>query len=165
MEGICSIMKSTCKGVLDSITTETTDVDEFSTKNIVIQNVPSGAGYGSLVHYAQLIENAKFTRYDHGPYLNQKKYGQYEAPEYALDKIDMPIGIFYGKYDRLADPTDVNILKRMVEKNLVNFTEYPLGHLSFAIAKDMTWFSNDVVNLVAKYANNEQAVAAAPFLQ
>jgi len=74
IEGICSIMKSTCKGVLDSITTTTTEVDEFSTKNLVIQNVPSGAGYGSLVHYAQLIENAKFSRYNHGPEKNMEKY-------------------------------------------------------------------------------------------
>jgi len=49
----------------------------------------------------------------------------------------------------------------MVSKNLVGFTEYPLGHLSFAIAKDMTWFSKDVVNLVGKYATND----ATEFLQ
>ena len=31
---------------------------------------------------------------------------------------------------------------------------YPLGHLSFAMAKNMTYFTEDVMALVGKYATN-----------
>jgi hypothetical protein len=31
---------------------------------------------------------------------------------------------------------------------------YELGHLSFALAKDMTWFNEDVLTLINNYATN-----------
>ena len=34
---------------------------------------------------------------------------------------------------------------------------YPLGHLSFTLAKDMTYFREDVMNLVGQYATNSFA--------
>ena len=38
---------------------------------------------------------------------------------------------------------------------VVEDLEFPLGHASFAIAKDMTWFSKDVVDIVNKYNPDE----------
>ena len=34
---------------------------------------------------------------------------------------------------------------------------YPLGHLSFTLAKDMSFFTGDVMNLVKQYATNSFA--------
>ena len=38
---------------------------------------------------------------------------------------------------------------------VVEDLEFPLGHASFAIAKDMTWFSKDVVDIVNKYNSDK----------
>jgi hypothetical protein len=38
--------------------------------------------------------------------------------------------------------------------SIVFHKEYPLGHGSFSLAKDMSWFSGDVVDLINKYKTN-----------
>jgi hypothetical protein len=81
------------------------------------------------------------------------KYGSYDAPDYDLYAIKTPTAIIHGVYDRLADPQDVEILRQMNLPYVIEDLEFPLGHASFAIAKDMTWFSNDVVNIINKYNN------------
>ena len=71
-----------------------------------------------------------------------------------LQDLSIPVAIFSGSLDKLADPADVATLVQQLGSNVVFNQEYPLGHLSFGLAKDMTWFSNDVVNVVNKYATN-----------
>lgn len=70
------------------------------------------------------------------------------------------MAVFSGSYDELADPIDVASLVSMLGSNVVFNQEYPLGHLSFALAKDMTWFTNDVVNVIGQYATNSAATTS-----
>ena len=53
-----------------------------------------------------------------------------------------------GKSDELATDID-NEWAEGVMKNAVKFyKEYPLGHLSFMVAKDMSYLTNDVMSLL-----------------
>jgi len=40
------------------------------------------------------------------------------------------------------------------EDVVVHNKVYPLGHLSFTLAKDMSYFTGDVMDLVNQYATN-----------
>lgn len=54
-----------------------------------------------------------------------------------------------GIYDNLATVEDNEWLATQLNPEwLIWHDTYPLGHLSFSLAKDMSWFSTDVVDLV-----------------
>lgn len=48
--------------------------------------------------------------FDYGAKTNQAIYGQKRPPFYDLSKITFPVHLYMGKYDRLADETDVEKL-------------------------------------------------------
>ena len=84
-------------------------------------------------------------------------YGQTEAPEIDLTAVrGMKIAMFVGSLDRLATVEDNRELREKLEggANIVFYREYELGHLSFVLAKDMTWFKEDVVRILKLHATS-----------
>jgi len=78
-----------------------------------------------------------------------KIYGQGKPPAYPLENIvDFPVALFGGSLDVLGHPTDVDWLNQKLGETVVFYKTYYLGHMSFAIAKEMTWFAEDAVNLL-----------------
>ena len=59
-----------------------------------------------------------------------------------------------GSIDTLGNPIDNAWLEEQIRDHVVFSGEYYLGHLSFVIAKDMSWFTDDVVDLIDQYATN-----------
>ena len=82
-----------------------------------------------------------------------KRYGTATPPDYNLKAIKTPLALVGGKYDKLADVQDVEWLKEQLGDTAVFYQTYELGHESFAIAKDMTWFTKDVMAVLNKYNN------------
>lgn len=77
---------------------------------------PSGTSKMNLAHFAQLVVSHRFARYDYGPLENIRKYGSGLPPEYLLENINSPnIALLYGANDYLADPADVNILRKRLK--------------------------------------------------
>ena len=88
-------------------------------------------------------------RFDLGITGNMQKYGQAKPPDVPLSNYNMPTALIAGTYDKLADVTDVAWLNEQIKDKVVLYKEYPLGHLSFVLAKDMSWFTDDIVPLIA----------------
>ena len=65
-----------------------------------------------------------------------------------LQDISIPIALVSGTFDLVADPADVAWLAEQVAEQVVFNQEYPLGHMSFTLAKDMSWFDGPVLNLI-----------------
>ena len=84
------------------------------------------------------------------PEKNIWKYGQTIPPDYDIKSIKVPFVIISGSKDPEADPQDVQWLLEQLGENVVFHGEYELTHNSFLIAKDMTWFTNDVMNQLKK---------------
>jgi lysosomal acid lipase/cholesteryl ester hydrolase len=103
---------------------------------------------------AQSVDNETWKRYDYGLRENLAIYGTHEPPLVPIENLLLPVAVFSGSYDKLADPTDVATLVQQLGSNVVFNKQYPLGHLSFALAKDMSWFSGDVVSVIDQYATN-----------
>jgi hypothetical protein len=55
--------------------------------------------------------------------------------------------MFVGTSDELATVDDNRWAKTQLTNVLIHYKEYPLGHLSFMVAKDMSYF-NDVMSLI-----------------
>ena len=80
-----------------------------------------------------------------------KHYNQTTPPEYDLSAIQTPIAMFGGETDHLADQQDVEWTHGQLNHTTIFYKQYPLGHLSFAIAKDMSYFTRDVMAIVNTY--------------
>lgn len=93
----------------------------------------------------------RFRRFDYGEKENLVRYNQTEAPDFDLSNISFPIAIFYGNQDKLADPADVKWLKEQLKDNVIHFQELDFGHLSFAIAKDMSYFTETCMQIINEY--------------
>lgn len=88
---------------------------------------------------------------DYGPSKNMRVYGHRTPPVINLKNIkSVPIGIFVGKSDMLGTVKDNRWAKTQL-KTLKFYREYDLGHLGFLIGKDMSYFSDDVMNMLNVY--------------
>ena len=58
-----------------------------------------------------------------------------------------------GQLDKLADPKDVAWTHDQMKSTVIFYHQYYLGHMSFAIAKDMSWFDVDVMAIINHYNN------------
>jgi hypothetical protein len=63
----------------------------------------------------------------------------------------VPIAMFVGSVDTLADPKDSEWTRNEIGSPVVHYQEILGGHLTFMIGKDMTWFSQDVMGIIEQY--------------
>ena len=131
-----------------------TSVDNLERFDVFLKDYPSGQGYKGIVYYAQDSLDVGMKRFDYGPVENMEKYGQLKPPEVPLQDYNLPTALVAGTLDKLADLKDVAWLREQIKDKVVFYNEYALGHMSFALAKDMSWFTKDVVSVIEKYATN-----------
>lgn len=82
-------------------------------------------------------------------------YGTAIAPEVPLDQLSLPTALFVGSYDNLATVEDNEwLVTKLNPETLIWHEIYPLGHLSFSLAKDMSFFTEDAMALINQYATN-----------
>ena len=111
---------------------------------------PSGTSLRSLNHYGQILNTKKFQRFDYGSSGNTQHYNQKTAPLINLQNIKkVPIGMFVGTSDQLATVEDNRWAQTQIS-TIEFYKEYTLGHMSFMIANDMSYF-NDVMNMLKKH--------------
>jgi hypothetical protein len=76
-----------------------------------------------MAHYAQLIDTNSLSLYDFGSSSsNMEHYNRTTPPHYNLTQIpaSVPIGLFTGGQDYLADPSDVlRLISTMGESRFV----------------------------------------------
>lgn len=120
---------------------------------VYVAHAPAGTSVKNMVHYSQMYETGRFQNYDYGSIeKNQKHYGQSYPPQFHPENITTPMALFSGKDDWLADPKDVNKLKRKL-KSLKYFTMIDdWDHLDFIWAMDAKKVVYDkVMALLKKY--------------
>merc|ERR1712062_44911 len=87
---------------------------------------------GNILHFSQLMKSGTFEMYDYGSkWENQKHYNSDTPPLYDPSQMELPIVIYSGGKDWLADPMDVNKLTPQL-KNIVKHKFIPeYNHLDF----------------------------------
>ena len=140
--------------------------DPVTVWNVLLKDYPAGNGYQNLVYYMQSMENVdQWLRYDFGAIKNMDKYGQIKPPAVPVDQLNVPTGLFIGTQDKLATVADNQWLETQLSEGILVWNQtYELDHLSFSMARDMSFFTNDVMNLVNKYATNSFATSGEPTL-
>ena len=68
-----------------------------------------------------------------------------------------------GDSDRLADMKDVDWLVSQLKENVFFYHQYHLGHMSFAWAKDMSYFTVDAMSILNMRNDKVEEVCEAKF--
>ena len=145
---VCKVFSFICDVFIQFISDEDAGLDNQKRISNFMGHYPAGTSLKSLDHFAQIVRAKKFQRFDYGKRENKKRYGQPTPPEFDLSKIsDTKIIQIYGSSDLLADPTDSLWLNEQLGDNVCYVQEYELGHMSFLLAKDMTYFHDVVKHL------------------
>ena len=67
----------------------------------------------------------------------------------ALKTIKVPFSLFFGENDTLATVTDGRRTKDMLgPDSLYYYEEFPADHLSYMTGKDMTYFTERVMQIL-----------------
>jgi len=99
---------------------------------IYLSHLPAGTSVKDVIHFAQMVKSGKFQMYDYGETDNTKNYGQAFPPQYNVSSVEVPVALYYGGKDWLADPTDVEryLLPNLHNKIAVEYYE-TYDHLDF----------------------------------
>ena len=127
--------------------------------SVYLNHYPCGCSLKCLIHFIQIIENKKFIFFDYQKEANFHIYNQITPPEYDFSKIkDLPIILIGGENDKLSTREDIKWLVNELNENVIyaKIVEN-MGHLSFLIGKDFTWF-NDVLKIIIKDFYVEKAL-------
>jgi len=130
---ICSIMPDTCNIFIEVLCGPSQQTNK-TRLDIYIAETPSGTSVKNMAHWAQGVRVDKYNMFDYGSKRkNQEHYGTDEPPEYNLTKIDkVPISLYSGSEDLLADPKDVSKLETEISYRLkTNLELYKYAHLDF----------------------------------
>ena len=100
-----------------------------------------------------MARSQSFRRFDYGSQENLVRYGQAEPPENDITSIKgVNIAIVSGLSDILSNVYDTRNTRDLVKNApLVYYGEHQLGHLSFFTAHNMSYFKDDVMDLMKKY--------------
>jgi pimeloyl-ACP methyl ester carboxylesterase len=117
---------------------------------VLVGHDPSGTSLLNMEHWKQALDFGKFQAYDYGSAKeNTAHYGQATPPVWDPKNIRVPMRLFAGTSDELADPEDVNYLWSLltpeVKKHLKFYTS---GHATFLWGKDVSPWMNDVFQML-----------------
>ena len=87
------------------------ELDNYDRYDVMVGHDPSGTSVMNMAHWKQLLDHKSFQAFDYGSAKdNIAHYGQATPPIWDLSKIRVPIRLFAGSSDELADPKDVEHL-------------------------------------------------------
>lgn len=131
-----------------------TDTHELNMTRIpvFVSHTPAGTSVKNMVHFAQLVREKRFQKYDYGRKKNIEIYGQETPPEYNVSRVTAPVGLFWSQSDWFADPKDVRQLSERLPSLTMNYkVPDPLfTHIDFTFgvhAKDLVY--NAMMKLMA----------------
>jgi len=94
-------------------------------------------------------------------------YGTPDAPLIPLNNIKgkVPIAMFVGTHDGLADPADNEWAYSQMGSAVIYYHEYNLSHLSFMVAKDMSFWTVDAMFMIGNHHGTPVVAEEPSFLQ
>ncbi|XP_030835488.1 gastric triacylglycerol lipase [Strongylocentrotus purpuratus] len=103
---------------------------------VYVSNEPAGTSLQNMEHFLQMVISGKCQMYDYGLIGNLVKYNQTTPPEYHVGNLAVPVALFWGDNDFLADPQDVERLIPQIPHLIYNKEIKNFEHLDFIWAMD-----------------------------
>lgn len=121
---------------------------------LILGHFPAGASAKQIIHYSQSILSGSFRKFDYGVTENLKIYGLTQPPKYDLEKVKIPIVIFYSENDFLTDPADVkklvDRLPNVLETRKIEYSKF--NHIDYLWGRDSkTYLYNTVLKVLKRF--------------
>jgi pimeloyl-ACP methyl ester carboxylesterase len=109
--GVCRDTPFLCDDIIELLCGKHNGAFNNSRMQVVGANEPGGTSVQNVAHFSQGVRKKDFAMFDYGTREeNMKHYNQPTPPSYNLTNFpskSVPVSLFYGTADELADPTDV----------------------------------------------------------
>jgi len=150
----CKYFPMGCEDIIELLCDADPQDDNYDRMDVIMGHEPAGTSTQDMLHWKQMLINHTFSMYDYGPAQNMIIYHQLIPPPYNLSNIFIPVSLFVGNADKLADVEDALALKgNLTNSASVFWGEYPLGHMSFVWGINESYL-NDVFNQIDIANNN-----------
>eukprot|EP00057_Strongylocentrotus_purpuratus_P024765 XP_011679239.1 PREDICTED: gastric triacylglycerol lipase-like [Strongylocentrotus purpuratus] len=117
---------------------------------VYVSNEPAGTSLQNMEHFIQMVITGKCQMYDYGMIGNFVHYHQREPPEYHVENLNVPVALFWGDNDFLADPQDVGRLIPQIPHLIYNKEIKNFEHLDFIWAMDANKIVyNDILHIMS----------------
>jgi len=152
LPAVCKIDTSLCTNTLGLLMGwDTSDLNKTRIPDIVAHE-PSGTSVQNIIHWCQMIKAEVFQKYDYGTAENKKHYNQPKPPQYDPSLITIPVALFSGGKDPLADPVDVAHLTGLLKNVTYNQVDPSYSHIDYVWGVDAhTKIYSQVVSVLKKY--------------
>ena len=137
---LCSLLPSGCDVAIFLFCGPTKHVNA-SRIDVYTAKTPAGTSVRNMMHWAQMTRRTAtaLRMFDYGSARkNRAHYNASTPPEYKLADVGVPVALFAGDQDWLADAADVARLQQLLPSATVVSTETLAGyaHLDFSWGLD-----------------------------
>lgn len=151
-ELLCTNIPSFCELLTRLFISQNPELDDNTRFAVYMGHEPNGTSVKSILHYTQNMKEDRFQVWSDDykdPFAGDKKR---HTDLFELENItSVPVAMYTGTEDPLADLTDSRWTRDRIGDNIVHYEEIEAGHLTFMVGKDMTYFTEGVMNLLQQY--------------
>lgn len=139
----CRTLNFLCEAGLYLLSDMKPELDNLERMDVVMGHYPSGTSLRDFEHILQMTKNETFQKFDFkNETENFRRYGQISPPAYNLSNVDIPLYLYSGIYDELADLDDFHyLLDKLNGTKSVNVTYIEGGHASFLWGNNMSFLN------------------------
>jgi pimeloyl-ACP methyl ester carboxylesterase len=139
----CEYLDVTCIESLKELADFHPDVDNTKRMDVFVGHYPAGTSAMNVDYWNQMTLNNNLQMYNYGEEGNKIHYNSTTPPMIDLGNINIPIHLFSGLYDELADPTDVQRLyNALTGSPNVTWHQYPYGHATYFWGLNLTYLND-----------------------
>ncbi|KAH0955978.1 hypothetical protein HN011_008776 [Eciton burchellii] len=122
--------------------------------SLILGHFPAGSSTKQVWHFANIIHSGLFRKFDYGVKTNLKLYGSTQPPKYTLERVKVPVALFYSDNDLVIHHKDVqklaNTLPNVIEVKKVTYEKF--NHIDYIWGRDArTLLYNNIVTLLKKF--------------
>ena len=148
----CADFSYVCADLLKYVMDADPTLDNYDRYDVMVGHDPSGTSVQNMAHWKQMLDKKSFIAYDYGSAKeNMVHYNQSTPPKWNLTNIRVPIRLFAGSSDLLADVTNVNQMWAELNPKYKEFYRiYNAGHCTFIWGKDPKPWMTDIYSMLNK---------------
>ncbi|XP_018053449.1 PREDICTED: lipase 3-like [Atta colombica] len=121
---------------------------------LIFGHSPAGSSVKQFLHFGQLICSGSFHKFDYGIKTNLSLYGSTQPPKYILERIKVPVAIFYSENDFINHHINVqkltDDLPNVIQTEKIAYEKF--NHIDYLWGRDArTILYNNIVTVLKKF--------------